>query len=361
MQHTLELPQDVLRLVRIGPHDAQWRTDDFLCLRALVLGSEDAYPNIARWFDSKVSAGLRSGHRMGLVALINERPVAAAVLKRGLVTKICHLKIDESARSRSLGDLLFSLMTLDVRHRAERVRFTLPESVWEERRNFFQAFSFSTAEKADRQYRLFDTELYSETPFRHLFEASKDKLPRLFGQLAIGQHSLVTGAVLAVQPRPLEQILSGIKTVELRTRFSTRWEGRRVSLYGTHPISGLAGEATVSRVIESHPDTIWEHFGSLTGCSRSEYDSYVGTRASIQAIMLTDVRAFPDPVPLAQLKYLLGVDLPAPQSYLSLENHDGWLTAVVLAAALQGSLRIGTPVNRVDTPLDKVERSARIA
>ena len=340
MQQKLDLSQDVLRLVRIGTDDAKQRTDDFLFLRELVLRSDDSYPHIGRWFDSKVTGGLRSGGRMGFVALINERPVAAAILKRGLTTKFCHLKIDESARSRSLGDLLFTLMALDVRHSAKQVRFTLPESVWEDRKSFFNAFSFSRAEKAGRQYRLFDTELYSETSFANLFAASRDKLPHLVGQLAIGNHSLLTGAVLAVQPGPLEKILAGTKTVEIRTRFSKRWEGRKVSLYGTHPISGLAGEATIERVIEGAPNKIWEYFGSHAGCTRVEYDSYVRDHGSVHAILLSGVRSFSDPIPLSQLKYLLGVNLSAPQSYLSLENNDGWLSAVVLAAALQGAIRV---------------------
>jgi len=340
MQQNLDLSQDVLRLVRIGADDTRRRNDDFLSLRELVLRSDEAYPHIGRWFDSKVTDGLRSGGRFGYVALLNEFPIAAAILKRGSIAKFCHLKIDESVRSRSLGDLLFTLMTLDVRHSAKHVRFTLPESVWEDRKPFFNAFSFSRAEKSGRQYRLFDTELYSQTPFADLFAASRLKLRSLFGQLAIGNHSLLTGAVLAVQPGPLEKILSGIKTVEIRTRFSRRWEGRKVSLYATHPISGLAGEATIERVIEDAPNKIWEYFGSSAGCTRVEFESYVRDHPTVHALLLSDVRSFSDPVPLAQLRYLLDVDLPAPQSYLSLENNDGWLAAVVLAAALQGSIRI---------------------
>jgi predicted transcriptional regulator len=343
VQNRLELPQDVLRLVRIGKRDAQDRSDDFLSLRRLVMCNEESYPHISRWFDSRVSYGLRTGERLGFVALLNELPVATAIVKRGETAKFCHLKIDQSVRSRSLGDLLFSLMTLDVRNRAKRVKFTLPESVWADRKTFFNAFSFAKAERAKRQYRLFDTELYSETAFADLLTASKEKLPRLFGQLAIGDHSLITGAVLAIQPGPLEKIFAGTKKVEIRARFSQRWEQRKVSLYATHPVSGLAGEATISRVIEGSPDRIWEHFGNLAGCTRAEYEAYVKERASVQALLLSDVRRFQDPVPLTQLRYLLGIDLPAPQSYLSLENSDGWLTAVVLAAALQGSIKVSAP------------------
>jgi len=339
MQQDLDLPQDSFRLMRIGEYDARTRSDDFYALRDQILQSEPSYPQIGRWFDGRVLEGLRSGQRTGYVGLINERPIAA-VVKRGQAAKFCHLKIDPSAKSRSLGDLFFTLMTLDVRHQAQRVRFTLPESVWLDRRSFFKGFSFLEAEKSGRQYRLFESELFSETSFASLFDASRNKLPRLMGQLAIADHSLLTGAVLAVQPEPLMKIFSGVKTVEIRTRFSSRWEGRRISLYGTQPISGLAGEATVSRVIGGPPDRLWEHFGPQMGCTRAQFDAYTKGREQVYAVMLSDVRAFADAVPLAQLSHLLGIHLAVPQSYASLANCDGWLSAVVLAAALQGSIGV---------------------
>jgi predicted transcriptional regulator len=346
MQHDLDFSRDSFRLMRIGELDARSRTDDFFALRELILQSDSSYPHIGRWFDNKVLNGLRNGQRTGYVGLINERPVAAAVLKRGSVSKFCHLKIEPSAKSRSLGDLFFTLMTLEVRHQAERVRFTLPESVWEDRKNFFGSFSFKSAERSGRQYRLFETELFSETPFASLFGASREKLPGLMGQLAISDHSLLTGAVLSVQPGPLEKILSGRKTVELRTRFSERWEKQRISLYGTHPISGLAGEARISRVIKAHPNRIWEFFGSQLGCTRAEFDSYTKDRTLVYAIVLSEVRSFADPIPLGQLSHLLGINLTPPQSYASLANSDGWLSAVVLAAALQGSIGLPTKIQK---------------
>lgn len=342
MNEQLEFGQDVFRLVRIGKVDAQKKSDDFFDLRNLVLHSEDSYPGISKWFDSKVSYGFQTGQRTGFVGLINDRPIAAAILKKGESAKFCHLKIDSSDRSRSLGDLFFLLMALDIRHTAKRVRFTVPESVWEDRKSFFKGYNFVSAEKSARQYRLFDTELFSQTQFSDLFSSAKQKLPKIFGQLALGNHSLLTGAVLAVQPNPLAKILSGEKTVEIRTRFSKNWEGRRISLYGTAPISGLAGEAKISRVIEGNPNKIWELFGHAIGCTRSEFDAYTREREGVYAILLSDVLRYSDPVPLAQISHLLGIDLPAPQSYLSLANADNWLTAVALAAALQGSIRVGS-------------------
>ncbi|HEY1806133.1 MAG TPA: hypothetical protein VGG45_16785 [Terracidiphilus sp.] len=355
MQQTLDLPRENFRLVRIGAIDALHRTDDYLSLREYVLRSEESYPNIARWFDSKVTKGLRSTERVGFVGLLNEQPVAAAVLKRGHISKFCHLKLDESARGKSLGDLFFTLMALDVRGKAKQVRFTLPESVWEDRKSFFNAFSFSRAERAGRQYRLFDSELYSQTPFSNLFEAAKLKIPKLFGQLAIGNHSLLTGAVLALQPGPLEKILSGDKTVEIRTKFSKKWERCRATLYATQPNSGIAGEATIARVIDGHPNRIWEYFGHVAGCTRAEFDAYVGDRETVYALVLSDVQAFRDRIPLGQLSSLLGIKLAAPQSYLSLENNDGWLAAVALAAALQGSIKVSAQPFQSKRPSTSLE------
>jgi predicted transcriptional regulator len=339
MQQDLKIPQESFRLVRIGEHDAKSYSDDFLCLRQSILRSEEAYPGIARWFERKVLTGLRTGERTGFLGLLNDQPVAAAIVKHGQVSKFCHLRIDEHVRSRSLGDLFFTLMTLDVRQRAKQVRFTLPESLWEDRKRFFNSFSFASIARCERQYRLFDTELFTQTDFARLFQASKEKLPSIFGQLAIGDHSLITGAVLAIQPAPLEKILSGIKTVEIRTRFSDKWEGRRISLYGTAPISALVGEARVARVIKGAPARMWEVFGHLAGCTRDEYEAYVGSREEVHVAVLDQVKAFSDPVPLQQLSFLLGIKLSAPQSYLSLQGNDDWLAAVALAAALQGSIR----------------------
>jgi predicted transcriptional regulator len=340
MQADLPLSQENFRLVRIGGVDAKARSDDFLSLRQLIFANENSYPGIVSWFDKKVSRGLVTGERRALVGLVNDVPVAASILKCGANSKFCHVRIDPTVRGRSLGDLFFSLMALEVHGLAKRVHFTLPEGVWEDRKHFFSTFGFGDVCKAGRQYRLFEPELFSEVSFHKLFEASRQKIPSIFGRLAIGNHSLLTGAVLPIQPIYLEKIFSGIKTVEIRTRFSKKWEGSRVSLYATSPISGLAGEARVSRVIEGNRDRIWEHFGHLAGCSRSEFDAYVRGRDRVYAIVLYDVTRFSDAVPLAQLSYLLGVNLAPPQSYVSLANSDGWLSAVALAAALQGAIRI---------------------
>jgi predicted transcriptional regulator len=339
MQTVFPYPQDAFRLVRVDRHDARSRSDDFLSLRNLILQNSDAYPAIGKWMDGKVVEGLTSGLRVGFVGMLNDVPVASAVLRKGGNSKFCHLKIAPHARSKHLGDLFFTLMALEVRHVAASVRFTLPESLWEEKQKFFRSFSFAKARASARQYRLFDEELFCETPFVDLFASVRNKLPRIFGEMSFGGHSLLSGAVLALKENALEKVLSGVKKVVVRSQFSMDREGQRISLCTTSAAPALLGEARISRVIAGTSKQIWELFGHVMGCSRTDYDSEVGEKDKVFAITLSDVQAFPEKVPLSQLGHLLGIDLPPPRSYLSLAGNDSWLSAVALSAALQGTIR----------------------
>jgi predicted transcriptional regulator len=340
MQRELELPRSSFRLARIERNDVCTRSDNLLLFRDQIITNDANYPGIGRWLDHKVLNGIKSGERTGFIGLLNERPVAAAIIKKGHAAKFCHLRIEPEARSKHLGDLFFVLMTLELRHCAKSVRFTLPESLWEGKGDFFKSFSFSAAIRCRRQYRLFDTELFCQAPFSSAFDSARAKLSSIFGHFNIRDHSLLTGAVMALHPEPLSKIFSGEKTVEIRTRFSARWEGQRISLYATRPNSSLAGEARVGRVIKGSKDRIWELFGRSAGCDRTEYEAYVGDNDEVFAITLDEVKKYRDEIPISQLSHLLGVDLPAPQSYLSLSNNDHWLSAVALSAALEGSISI---------------------
>src|SRR5204863_9817154 len=104
-------------------------------------------------------------------------PVATAVVKRGENAKFCHLRLDECVRDQNLGELFFALMAAEVRQFASDVHFTLPESLWEEKRDFFQSFGFASASRATKQYRPFHDELSCSTPFQALWRTLTERLP----------------------------------------------------------------------------------------------------------------------------------------------------------------------------------------
>src|SRR5512147_3036884 len=125
------------RIVEIGGADAKRTTDNLRTLKSLIVTSEDMYPGIQRWFAEKVVPGLRASERIAYVGYEGEDPIASAVLKLGARSKFCHLRIHEEFQDLDLGQMFFTQMTLEARHRAEEVHFTLPESLWSARKHFF--------------------------------------------------------------------------------------------------------------------------------------------------------------------------------------------------------------------------------
>lgn len=326
-----------LRIVRISELDAKSRSDNFLMLRSKILGCEEMYPAIKTWLDKKVTRGLQTGERVGYVGMYGDEPIASAVVKRGKAAKFCHLKIDRELQDSGLGDIFFALMALEVRSLAGSIHFTLPESLWESKKRFFESFSFNDVIKCNDQYRLFEEELRSEAAYSDVYASVVDKLTRFNGIASIAGFSMDSRLVLSIQPRHAENIMLGRKRVEIRRKFSRDWEGVRFNIYASTPIKALMGEARIERVIEGTPTTIWEHFGTMVGGTKEEFDSYVQGTSTIYALVLGDIKPYSYPVPLIQIEHLIGAQLTAPQSYGVVGHHNEWARAISVAAILQGN------------------------
>lgn len=327
------------RIVRLAEGDARSETDHLSNLGALILANQGMYPGIDRWYRQKVLPGIRHGERSAFVGYLDERPVVSAVVKKGDDAKFCHLKIDNHLCDSHLGEVFFSLMSLEIRDLAKSVHFTLPESLWREKSPFFQSFGFIEAQSSERQYRLFDHELHSAAPFSRVWQSAVGKMPKLAHIYAVGGFSPDNQLLLSIHPRYADDILKKRKTVELRRRFSTRWRGYRVNLYATAPVMSLVGEARISGISVNTPEIIWQRFNKQLACSRAEFDSYSKGAEQIYAIELDEIKPYLGRVPLVQASQMLGEDLAPPQSHLTLEKNKSWAKAVSLAAYLHACFK----------------------
>lgn len=325
------------RIVRVSERDAKSRSDNFLTLRSKILSCEEMYPSIKTWLDMKVINGLESGERVGYIGMYGDDPVASAIVKKGENAKFCHLKIDQEFQDSGLGDIFFSLMALEVRSLARSIHFTLPESLWESKRKFFESFSFDNVVKCNTQYRLFEEELRSEAAYSDVYSNVVDKLTRFNGFASIAGFSMDSQLVMSIHPKHAENIMLGYKRVEIRRKFSKDWEGARINIYASTPIKALMGEARIERIIEGTPATIWEHFGTMVGGTKEEFDSYVQGTNTIYALVLGDIRPYSYPVPLMQIEHLIGTQLTVPQSYGIVSHDHDWMKAISVAAILQGN------------------------
>lgn len=336
------------RVLRVCEYDTRFKTDNFFMLRSKILACEEMYPSIKTWVDNKVIHGLKTGERVGYIGLLGEKPVVSAIVKKGQNSKFCHLKIDAELRDNSLGDIFFALMTLEVRNIATSIHFTLPESLWESKRKFFESFSFDNVVMCSQQYRLFEEELRSEAQYKSVYQDVLGKLARFSGIVSIAGFSMDSKLVLSVHPKHAEQIMLGNKRIEIRRKFSKGWEGARFNIYASAPTKSLMGEARIDRVIESAPTRIWEHFGDFIGCAKEEFDEYTQGTETVFALVLNEVKPYSNPIPLAQIEHLIGSNLIAPQSYGVVEKSTSWMKAISVAAILQGhTLKRRTAVSQV--------------
>lgn len=335
----LPIARDNFRIVRVGEIDAKYGNDHFSNLEKLILSNEEMYPGIDKWFGSKVIPGLKSSQRIAYVGYLNEVPLVSAVVKKGRHSKFCHLKIKDELQDNNLGEIFFSLMALDVRNISDEIHFTLPESLWESRKAFFQSFGFEGAIEAGTQYRLFDSELRCSCTFQTVWQSVLEKLPKIMKIFSVDNHNIENNLLLSIQPKFARKILGSEKAIEIRRRFSVKWEGSWVSLYSSSPVKALVGEAKINKVTCDKPDTVWEKYGANIGCTKEEYDNYVESMENIFAIELCDIRPYDLDIPLTQVSHLMEIDLKPPMSYYSLKENKPWAEAVSIATLLQVDFR----------------------
>lgn len=348
MMNDLFSKRENFKIVRLAEDDAKRVTDHVVSFKNLVIENEPAYPNIRKWLENKVFPGLKSSERVAFVGYEGETPVVSAVVKRGGHSKFCHLRIGENFQNLRLGETFFALMALEVRSFAREIYFTLPESLWVNKRPFFESFGFERVVKFETQYRPSDTELKCSAPFKAVWKAVVQKLPKLKEYFSIPGYSMNNRLVMSIKPDYAGNIMNGSKRVEIRRKFDKKWTGHTISIYASAPTKALVGEARINNVLNGHPKRIWEEFGSLIGCSKEDFDKYSTGTEEIFAIVLDNMKPFRASVPLTQLSGLLNKDLTPPQSYLTLQNNKSWAEAVSVAVLLHGSFTSESPITFIN-------------
>jgi predicted transcriptional regulator len=228
-------------------------------------------------------------------------------------------------------------MALEVRSCAREIHFTLPESLWSEKREFFQSFGFANVELSGTQYRLFEHELRCAASFAEVWRRTVRKVQKLGVQFQLDGRSYDGGVLLALRPRFAEMLMDGRKKVEIRRRFHTKWIGCRVSVYATKPLGSIVGDAVIGDVVQGTAQEIWDSFGGEMGCEYTEFESYIRGCESVYAIRMTDVNPYLHPVPLSLLSTAVDAPLRVPQSYQGIAEGSSWAQATSLAPLIQGS------------------------
>lgn len=97
-------------------------------------------------------------------------------------------------------------------------------------------------------------------------------------------------AIISIKPKHVENILSGKKTVELRTRGINLPVGSRLWVYATLPVGKVRLFAEIDFIDRMAPKAVWKKHGSKICISKSDFDEYTIGRDYVAAIGLRNVK-----------------------------------------------------------------------
>lgn len=107
---------------------------------------------------------------------------------------------------------------------------------------------------------------------------------------------------LSINPRWIEAIFDGRKSVELRRRAPTVDNGAEAVLYSTSPESSVVGRAVVEGIVELPLDELWAEYGENAAVARSEFLEYFSGRDTGTAIELGWVTRLERPIGLDEIR-----------------------------------------------------------
>jgi predicted transcriptional regulator/N-acetylglutamate synthase-like GNAT family acetyltransferase len=334
MFEELNLTRD-LKIVRLVK-EIESKKYSYNNLKKLIEECEDLYPGIDIWFNKKVKTGLRHGERTALVVYHTNKPIAAAVLKKGEDAKLCSMRILPDEQNKGLGSLMLTLIAAEIRNHTYRIHFTIPKQLWIEKHSFFEEYGFINHGPATVQYRLFDEELICSANFKNLWSTVIKKIPLITEKFTLNGSSSHYDLVISIKPNFAKKITSGFKRIEVRRKFSLKWKGANAILYASHPQRQFFGEAKIKDIIINDPKIIWENWKDEMGCTLEEYINYCHGASTVSALVLGDIRTFRTPIFLSQMQHLVQQDLNPPQSHCGTRRDTIWPIALSISCLLRG-------------------------
>jgi predicted transcriptional regulator len=137
-----------------------------------------------------------------------------------------------------------------------------------------------------------------------------------------------TGHVLiSLEARHAENILSGLKQVELRRRSMNVTAGTTIWMYVKLPLGRVVGSVRVKDFCSLAPSTLWKRFADVSGLTRNEFFTYFGGVSRGFALELEAPQRMPVGVSLTELRSIVTGFQP-PQFFLRLPPDGAVLKAI---------------------------------
>lgn len=120
--------------------------------------------------------------------------------------------------------------------------------------------------------------------------------------------------MISLNPVYGKLVLSGSKTVELRSRIVRIKPYTKVWIYVKSPVGKVVAQADVEQVIHDHPSVIWNEYREQMCIDRAYFEDYVGDRCLVSAIVMQRLRKLDEPVSIGGIRHVVSTFQP-PQFY----------------------------------------------
>ncbi len=127
----------------------------------------------------------------------------------------------------------------------------------------------------------------------------------------------MSSALISIKPVHVKNILSGKKTVEIRTRNMLLPIGSTLWIYSTLPTGKIEAIAEIDFIDTKSPSTIWRKHKELICISKNMFDTYTHGRKEVTAIGLKNIEAAQNNLCLKALRKIDKNFMP-PQFFLKI-------------------------------------------
>lgn len=129
----------------------------------------------------------------------------------------------------------------------------------------------------------------------------------------------VTQILISLDLRHAENILSGRKDIELRTRKMNLEDRTRIWIYAKRPVAAVVGYASLRSTVRMSPRELWTSQGNRTGISEAEFFAYFADREYAHGLILESPFRLGAPISLTRLREVQ-IDFSPPQFFTRLDR-----------------------------------------
>lgn len=121
--------------------------------------------------------------------------------------------------------------------------------------------------------------------------------------------------LLSIKPEYVAEIAKGSKKVEYRKSIFKRSDISTVVVYATKTCGKVVGEFEIEKIIQDHPENLWQKTKELSAEAKESFDAYFQERETGYGILIKKYSCYREP---RQLKEY-GIKA-APQSFCYIEE-----------------------------------------